>query len=69
MSRIRKAKFYCCYDGQTDDVLAIGTADECANILGIPLSSFYTRVWRCNKYDMSDARIYIITVDDDDNDI
>ena len=38
-----KTKEYICYDNRTDEVLAIGTAKECARQLGMRVDSFHTQ--------------------------
>ncbi len=38
-----KTKEYICYDNRTDEILAMGTARECAKQLGMNVSSFHSQ--------------------------
>lgn len=65
-----KAKEYICYDNRTDDVLAIGTAKECARQLGIRVDSFHTQRTAFNhrddpKYSKRNKHLDIYVIEDE----
>ena len=39
-------KHYTVYSGKTDEIVAVGTSNECAKRLGLTLASFHTMVSR-----------------------
>ena len=59
------ARYYTIYNRKTEEVVAFGTAKECAQQMNRSLASFYCTVSR-NK--LGKHHKYIIVTDDEDDD-
>ena len=55
-------KYYTVYDRKTEQVVAFGSAQECADRLGIKIGSFYY-AWSRQKTGRVKAGKYFITAD------
>ena len=57
---------YSVYKAKTDELLAFGTAKECAKQLGINLASFYSAVSRAPTLENGRYEIFVDEIDDEE---
>lgn len=64
--QVRPQRRYTVYKRKTDELLAFGSARECAKQLGITLASFYSAVSRAKTREEGRYEVFVDEVDEED---